>query len=150
MSTFLDAALPLRYDSWVSNYLSRSHLSVLIIGDAVFLLAVTLIGFATHDRSLGGGRWLVTYLPLLGSWVLAAYLLGLYRPGTNSPLKVVGLVTAAAVFAAPLAVMLRALWLQQTMIPVFGLVMMAMTAAGMGLWRLTWAAWMRRRSVSHG
>jgi hypothetical protein len=39
-----------------------------------------------------------------------------------------------------LAVLLRGVWLRQPVIPVFGLVMMAMTAAVMGVWRLVWAA----------
>lgn len=134
----------------MSYSLSRNQLTVLITGDALLLLVVTWLGFATHSRSLAGGRWLVTYLPLLFSWLLAAWVIGLYRAGIADRYQVIWLVLVAAIFAAPLAVMLRALWLKQTMIPVFGLVMMAMTGAGMGIWRLAWAAWTTRKSVSHG
>lgn len=134
----------------MSNSLSRNQFTVLIIGDALLLLAVTWLGFATHSRSLADGRWLVTYLPLLFSWLLAAFVLGLYRSGTADRYQVIWLILVAAIFAAPLAVMLRALWLQQTVIPVFGLVMMGMTAAGIGIWRLAWAAWTTRKSISHG
>jgi hypothetical protein len=45
-----------------------------------------------------------------------------------------------AALAASLAVMMRGVLLRQPVIPVFGLVMMAMTAAVMGVWRLVWAA----------
>jgi len=134
----------------VSNFLSRNQITVLIVGDAFLLMAVTWLGFATHSRSLADGRWLVTYLPLLFSWLLAAFVLGLYSSGTADRYQVVWQVLAAAIFAAPLAVMLRALWLQQTVIPVFGLVMMGMSAAGIGIWRLAWVAWTTRKSVSHG
>lgn len=134
----------------MSDLLSRDKVTILLAGDALFLLAVTWLGFATHSRSLAGGRWLVTYLPLLFSWILAAYLLKLYHSGTADRYSMIWLVLAAAVFAAPLAVMLRALWLQQTVIPVFGLVMMSMTAAGMGIWRLAWVAWTTRKLMQRG
>lgn len=150
MSTFLDASYSLRYDSPVSNSLSRNQLVVLIFGDAIFLLAVTFLGFATHYRSLSGWRWLATFLPLLVSWYPAAYLLGLYRTGTVDRYGMIWLVLAASVYAAPLAVTLRALWLQQTVIPIFGLVMISMTAVGMGIWRLAWVAWTARRSGLYG
>jgi len=134
----------------VGNHLSRRQLVLLLAGDAVFLLVVTWLGFASHGRSLMGGRWLVTYLPLLGSWLFTAWLLGLFFPAIIDRWQIVWRVFAAAVLAAPLAVMLRALWLQQTVIPVFGLVMIATTAAGMALWRLAWAAWSKRKLVVHG
>ena len=47
----------------MGKHLSRSHLILLLTGDAIFLLAVTWLGFATHGRSLTGVRWLVTYRP---------------------------------------------------------------------------------------
>jgi len=134
----------------VGSKLSRRQLAFLAAGDAVFLLAVTWLGFASHGRSLIGGRWLVTYLPLLGAWFAAAWLLGLFLPEVIERWQVVWRVLAAAVFAAPLAVMLRALWLQQTVLPIFGLVMIATTAVGMAIWRLAWAAWSTRRPVVHG
>lgn len=134
----------------MSNSLSRNQLAVLILGDAVFLLAVTVLGFATHSRSLTGWRLLATYLPLLLSWYLAAYLLGLYRAGTADRYRMIWPLLAAALFAAPLAVLARGLWLEQVVIPVFGLVMISMTAVGMGLWRLMWVAWVSRRSGSNG
>ncbi len=134
----------------MSNSLSRNQLTVLIIGDAVFLLAVTVLGFATHGRSLAGWRWLATFLPMLLSWYLAAWLLGLYQAGTADRYRMFWPLLAASSFAAPLAVILRGLWLQQTVIPVFGLVMISMTAAGMGLWRLAWVAWTSKRSGSNG
>ena len=62
----------------------------LLAGDALVLLAVTLVGFANHNASLADGRWLTTFVPL-GSpgawsrhgWAIIPRLTGAarYRPG---------------------------------------------------------------------
>jgi len=134
----------------VSRPLSRNQLIFLIAVDLLVLLVVTWLGFATHDRSLADGRWLTTFIPLVFSWFLAAPWLGLYRAGAADRVQDFWRPGLAAALAAPLAVLLRALWLQQTVIPIFGLVMIAMTAAGMLLWRLAWAAWTTRRMLGDG
>ncbi len=46
--------------------------------DAFVLLAVTLAGFANHNSSTEGGRWLLTFLPLCIGWALVAPWLGNY------------------------------------------------------------------------
>lgn len=134
----------------MSRPLSRNQLIFLIAVDVLVLLVVTWLGFATHDRSLVDGRWLMTFIPLVLSWFLAAPGLGLYRAGVADRVQDFWRPVLAAVLAAPLAVLLRALWLQQTVIPIFGLVMIAMTAAGMLLWRIVWAAWTTRKLLGDG
>ena len=124
----------------VKSALSRRQLITLIAGDVILLLVITLLGFATHRRGLTGGRWLTTFLPLVFSWFLAAPLTGLYRAGVADRLPEFWRTVITGVLAASLAVLLRGIWLRQPVIPVFGLVMMAMTAAVMGVWRLVWAA----------
>lgn len=124
--------------------LPNKKIIVLAIGDTLVCLAVTWIGFASHNESLAGGRWLITFLPLVFSWFLAAPWFGLFNTGIADRMQGFWRPAAAAVFAAPLAVLLRALWLRLTVIPVFGLVMIATTALGMMIWRLIWAAWMAR------
>lgn len=121
--------------------LTIQQIAILAIGDTLICLAVTWIGFASHSEGLAGGRWLITFFPLAFSWFLAAPWLGLFTAGKADRLQDFWRPTVAAVLAAPLAVLLRALWLRQTVIPVFGLVMIAATAAGMTLWRMGWAAW---------
>ncbi len=106
--------------------------------DSLILLAVTLIGFATHNSSLLDGRWLATFIPLVFAWLAAAPALGLYSPGSTGQYTQVWRAALAALLAAPLAVLLRGLWLQGVVVPVFGLVMMAITAAGMTLGRIVW------------
>jgi hypothetical protein len=111
----------------------------LITLDALVLLAVTLIGFVTHSSSLAAGRWLTTFLPLFIAWIAIAPWFGLYSPGiADRPIEFWRALIAAA-FAAPLAVLLRGIWLNAAIIPIFGLVMLAVSAAGMGIWRLIWA-----------
>ncbi len=134
----------------MSRSLSRKQLMILIAVDTLVLLVVTWLGFATHNRSLADGRWLATFIPMAFAWFLAAPWLGLYRAGVADRMQDFWRTAIAAALAAPLAVLLRALWLQQTVIPVFGLVMIAMTAAGMMLWRLAWAAWTARKLPADG
>lgn len=134
----------------MSRPLSRNQLIRLVAVDMLVLLVVTWLGFATHDRSLADGRWLTTFIPLALSWFLAAPGLGLYRAGAADRVQDFWRPVLAAVLAAPLAVLLRAFWLQQTVIPIFGLVMIATTAAGMLLWRLVWAIWTTRKTPGDG
>ena len=134
----------------MSRPLSRNQLICLIAVDMLVLLVVTWLGFATHDRGLADGRWLTTFIPLVLSWFLAAPGLGLYRAGTADRVQDFWRPVLAAVLAAPLAVLLRAFWLQQTVIPIFGLVMIATTAAGMLFWRIVWAIWTTRKMPGDG
>lgn len=110
----------------------------LFLLDSLLLLAVTLVGFATHNSSLTDGRWLTTFLPLLFAWLTAAPALGLYSSGSAEQYSQVWRVALAALLAAPLAVLLRGLWLQGMVVPVFGLVMIAVTASGMTIGRILW------------
>jgi hypothetical protein len=134
----------------VSRTFTRNQLAVLIAVDSLILLAITWMGFASHDRDLAGGRWLTTFIPLVFSWFLAAPWLGLFTVGVGDRLQDFWRPLIAALLAAPLAVLLRALWLQQTVIPVFGLVMIAMTAASMTIWRLVWVALSTRKQWANG
>ncbi len=126
-------------------WLPPKRLAALIALDALVLLAVTLFGFSTHNSSLAGSRWLTTFLPLVAGWAAVAPFLGLYSAEiANRPAEFWRAVLAA-VYAAPLAVLLRGLWLGTPIIPVFGLVMMAVSAAGMGAWRLVWIIAINRK-----
>lgn len=110
----------------------------LILLDGVILLLVTFLGFATHATSLAGGRWLTTFLPMLMGWLLAGWLGGLFHPQFNTELRSIWKVLPAAALAAPLAAVLRGLWLQNVVMPVFALVMMAFSALGLLMGRLFW------------
>ncbi len=110
------------------------------------LLAVTLIGFVVHERSLAGGRWLSTFLPLAAAWAGIALPLGLYQFETARQPAQIWRVLLAAVYTGPLAGLLRTLWYPGMIIPVFVLVLTAMTAAGLGVWRLALSFLIRKRA----
>jgi hypothetical protein len=118
---------------------SRLPFFILLLGDALAILVVTLIGFAAHGLSTATPRWLTTYLPLLLSWFLLAPWFGVFlavqycrpRQAWRAPL--------AIIFAAPLAALLRSLWLGTVVVPVFVVVLAATAALGMLLWRLAWS-----------
>lgn len=125
---------------------SRKSIMLLIGVDALILLGITVYGFMNHNSSFGGGRWLSTFLPLAASWAAAAIPLGLYNLDFTRKPAQIWRVLLAAVLAGPLAGLLRALWLGGMIIPVFALVLIGFTAAGIGLWRLIWALTSRRKS----
>ncbi len=115
---------------------SRKWLFLLVGVDAMIILAVTLIGFAMHERSLAGGRWLSTFLPLAAAWAGIAIPLGLYKYEITRQPRQIWRVLLAAFFAGPLAALLRSFWVPGVIIPVFAWVLIATTASGMGVWRL--------------
>ena len=117
---------------------------VLIFGDALTLLIVTLIGFATHGETSISflPRMLTTFIPLLigGFWLLRG-LDSSISPSPSSPNSknlgrvTVGRVGLAMLFAGPLAVVLRGLILNAPIIPIFAVVLSATSALGMMIWR---------------
>ena len=125
--------------------LNRRALIVLILGDGLILLAVTLIGFSSHGETLAGARWLTTFLPLSFAWGVSAPWFGLFRlPITQRPQQIWRVFWAVSL-AAPLATLLRAVWLNTSVIPVFTGVILVISALGLGLWRLIYAFWLSRR-----
>jgi hypothetical protein len=123
---------------------TRLSLILLLLGDALAILVVTLIGFTTHGLSTATPRWLTTYLPLLLSWLAIAPWLGVFRPEYYSRSWQTWRAPLAIVFAAPLAALLRSLWLGTTIVPVFVLVLAATSALGIYLWRFAWSFLYRR------
>ena len=112
---------------------------ILLAGDALVLLAVTLAGFSNHSSSLDGGRWLTTFVPLCIAWGLVAPWLGNYRPTVwTQPLQA-WRALLAIVLAAPLAAFLRAVLLNGTVIPIFVVALGGVAAISMAAWRLVWA-----------
>lgn len=110
---------------------------LLISGDILAIAVVTYIGFATHneaDLSLLP-RMLAAFLPVTVSWFLLAPWFGLFQPAVTSDFKQLWRPVLAMTFAAPLAALLRGLWLNAPIIPVFGLVLASTSALGMLLWR---------------
>jgi hypothetical protein len=110
---------------------------ILILGDILAIALVTIIGFATHGEA---GldflpRMAAVYFPLSISWFLLAPALGLFQQETTSNPKQLWRPALTALFAAPLAAVLRGLILNAPIIPVFAVVLGVTTAFGMVIWR---------------
>jgi hypothetical protein len=111
--------------------------SILILGDILAILIVTIIGFASHGETNASSlpRMAAAFFPLLISWFLIAPFLELFRPTTTSNLKELWRPVLAMIFAGPLAVVLRGLILNAPIIPIFAVVLSATSALGMLIWR---------------
>lgn len=114
----------------------------LVCGDALVALALSIAGYLTHYAGLEpfSLRWLSTFLPLCLGWAIAAGLAGLYQPSIAKRWQAaVWRAGLAGVLAAPFATMMRGLYLNAAVSPVFMIVMVANTALAMAVWRGIWA-----------
>ena len=111
----------------------------LILGDVLVVAIITLLGFSAHGE-LGFAslpRMLTTFLPLLIGWFLVAPWLGLFDlPKLHS--NILWRIPFAMLLAAPLATVLRAASLNETVIPLFTLILGGSTAIGLVVWRGFW------------
>ncbi len=122
---------------------------LLLLGDVVTLAALTLLGFATHGENglTVFPRMAATFFPLLAGWFLAAPALGLYD---SANFRALWRPLLAMALAGPLAVLLRALWLNGVVIPIFGLVLTGSGALAMTLWRGIWLLLNRKSNQKTG
>ena len=109
----------------------------LYAGDILALIVTTLIGFATHGelKSEFLLRMVAALAPLTIAWFLFAPWFGLFQPAITSNPKQLWRPVLAMIFAAPLAVVLRGLFLNAPIIPIFAIVFGATSALGMVIWR---------------
>ncbi len=110
---------------------------ILIPGDLLAIALLTVIGFATHRETELSflPRMAALYFPLVVSWFLLAPALGLFQQQVTSNAKQLWLPALAAFFAASLAAVLRGFILNAPIIPIFAIVLGAVCALGMALWR---------------
>jgi Protein of unknown function (DUF3054) len=120
--------------------LSRKKLFLLILGDILSLLVITLIGFANHKEltTFPLERFLSTFLPLLASWFLISPWLGLFKTEAISDPRQLWRPVLAMLLAAPLASLLRAVVLNSVVIPLFVFVLGCSAALGLLVWRTVW------------
>jgi DUF3054 family protein len=113
------------------------NIIILILGDLLAIAVVTFIGFATHGEA--GLSFLpriaAIYFPLSIAWFLLAPFMGLFQQETIANPKQLWRPALTALFAAPLAAVLRGLLLNAPVIPIFAIVLGATTALGMVIWR---------------
>jgi hypothetical protein len=110
---------------------------LLILGDILAILVVTIVGFATHGETDISflPRMAAMFSPLVIAWFILSPFLGLFEPEITSDAKQLWKPVLAMIFAAPLAAVLRGLLLKAPIIPVFAVVLAASSAFGMLLWR---------------
>ena len=120
--------------------------SVLILGDTLTIAFVTIIGFVSHGESGLSflPRMAAIFFPLSVSWFLLAPWLGLFEKGIISHPKQLWRPALTALFAAPLAAVLRAFILNAPVIPIFAVVLGATTALGIVIWRVLYLLFDRR------
>lgn len=126
----------------------RRWISILIAGDFIAILALSVLGFAFHNQALTP-RLLSTLLPSLAGWALIAPWLGAYRMESASKPAHAWRAALAGLLAAPLIAFLRGLWLNAAIPPIFILVLALTTAFGMGVWRAAWG-WYAARTLRYG
>jgi len=110
---------------------------ILILGDILAILIVTVIGFATHGEADISflPRMAAAFIPLTVAWFLLAPFLGLFQTETISNPKQLWRPVLAMIFAAPFAAVLRGVLLNAPIIPIFVVVLALTSAFGMSVWR---------------
>jgi len=110
---------------------------ILIAGDVLAIVIVTVIGFATHGEANLSflPRMLAALVPLTVAWFLLAPWFGLFQPEIASNLKQLWRPVFAMLFAASFAAILRGLILGAPIIPIFAVVLGATSAFGIMIWR---------------
>jgi hypothetical protein len=121
----------------------------LIAGDVLAALAVTLIGFATHGETIASPRVLTTFVPLCLAWGLISPWMGVYHADNYLAPRQVWRPVLAMFLASPLAALLRGLWLNSLIPPIFVVALGASAALAFGLWRLIYALAFSR-TAQHG
>lgn len=120
--------------------------SLLIFGDILAIALLTFIGFATHGEADLSflPRMAALFLPLSVAWFLLAPALGLFRREITSEPQQLWRAALAALFAAPLAAVLRGFLLNAPIIPIFAAVLAGVAVLGMVIWRAIYLFWNRR------
>jgi len=111
--------------------------SILIPGDMLALALLTVIGFATHGETGVAflPRMAAAFFPVMVGWFILSPWFGLFDEQVIASPKNLLRIPLVFLFAAPLAVMLRAAWLNSAGIPIFTLVLGGTNTAGMMVWR---------------
>jgi len=109
----------------------------LILGDILAIGFIAFIGFATHGETGLSflPRMAATFFPLVIGWFLLAPRLGLFQDEVIYHARQLWRAALTALFAAPLAAVLRGFMLNTPIIPIFAIVLGMASALGMVVWR---------------
>ena len=123
-------------------------MSCLLVGGIVCGVLCTVLGFATHGSLTCEGvflRFSATFFPWLVSYVLIGKRLGVYRLALARERASLWQVLLAILLAAPLAAVLRGVWLGQAVLPLFVAIMAGVSAAMLVAWRASYVFWIAPR-----
>lgn len=125
---------------------------ILLVGDSVLILLITLIGFASHGTlETAGGRILTTFIPLLLAWFAVAPFMGCYDVIHSSQSKQLWRPFWAMLVAGPLAGFLRGVMLGNSpILPLFVLIISGVSAFSILAWRFFYLLWLRRKNYRNG
>lgn len=112
----------------------------LILGDLLAIAILTVIGFASHGETDVSflPRMAATFVPMAVGWFLLAPALGLFEAERVRSARQLWRPAWGGFFASQLAVILRGLWLNAPVLPLFGIILGATAALGMVVWRGIW------------
>lgn len=111
--------------------------SILILGDILTHVILTIIGFATHGETSASflPRMAASFFPVIFGWFVLAPWLGLFdETVTRNPINLLR-IPLAMLFVTPLAVILRAAWLNSAGLPIFAFALGGANIIGMLVWR---------------
>lgn len=110
---------------------------ILILGDVIAFVILTVIGFATHGETDLSflPRMAAAFFPVILGWFLLAPWLGLFDETIISNPKHLLRIPFAMLFVAPFAIILRGAWLNAPALPLFALIFGGSNALGMMVWR---------------
>ncbi|MBC8333231.1 MAG: DUF3054 domain-containing protein [Anaerolineae bacterium] len=110
---------------------------VLISGDVIIAVIITLWGFASHDTLDTAGLYmLTTFIPVLVAWLMIAPLLGVYDLDRMKNIRQFWRPFYAMIIVSPMAALIRAFWLGRGIAPLFVVVLGGFSALGILLWRV--------------
>ncbi len=121
---------------------------ILILGDLLVFVGITLIGFTSHGEAniFALPRMAAVFFPLTISWFLLTPWLGLFQKEIITNPRQLWRPALGALFAAPLATIVRGLLLNAPVIPILAIVLATTSALGMVIWRALYSLGARKSS----
>ncbi len=122
---------------------------LLVLGDILAIADLTIIGFVIHGEADASylSRMGTTFFPVLIAWFLITPWFGLFEEQVITNPKNLWRVVVAVLFAAPFAVVLRAVLLNSAVLPLFVLILGGSNAIGMLIWRWIYILLTRRKQT---
>jgi hypothetical protein len=124
-----------------------SKRSILILGDIIAFVILTIIGFATHGETNASylPRMAAVFFPVVFGWFALAPWFGLLDETIILAPRNLLRIPLAFLFIAPLAVILRGALLNAPALPLFALIFGGSNALGMMVWRWLYQAMLNRK-----